>query len=351
MTTPAVQVARGGPVTRKDVARYAGVSTAVVSYVVNGGPKKVAPATEAKVQDAIRVLGYRPNAAARALKLGSSETLGLVIPDNSNPFFSQFAHAVEDAAAALGYALVLSNSDGNVAKERRNVRNLAARQVDGVLLASVLFEPDLEVLETADIPAVLLNQERDAPGFNTIGVDLAAGARIAVEHLIGHGHTNIGLAMGTNVSGSLDGREVGWRQALQAAGLPEGPVVYSGFTWPGGYLAGQRLVASVNRPTAIFATSDTQAVGLLRAVHEAGLSIPGEIAVVSFDGSIEAEYSWPPLTTVEQPVAAMAEAAVAALVGATRGEKPQHRIFPTKLNIRQSCGCPWTPSTGVPHGT
>ena len=87
--------------TRKDVARYAGVSTAVVSYVVNGGPKKVAPATEAKVQDAIRVLGYRPNAAARALKLGSSETIGLVIPDNSNPFFSLLAHAVEDAAAEL----------------------------------------------------------------------------------------------------------------------------------------------------------------------------------------------------------------------------------------------------------
>jgi len=340
MTSPAVKAPRGGPVTRKDVARYAGVSTAVVSYVVNGGPKKVAPATEAKVQDAIRVLGYRPNAAARALKLGSSETLGLIIPDNTNPFFSLLAHAVEDAAADLGYALVLSNSDGNLAKERRNIRNLAARQVDGVLLASVLFEPDLEALETADIPAVLLNQERAAPGFNSIGVDLAAGARIAVQHLISHGHTNIGLAMGTNVSGSMDGREVGWRQALQEAGLPEGPVVYSGFTWPGGYSAGQRLVASVNRPTAIFSTSDTQAVGLLRAVHEAGLAIPGDIAVVSFDGSIEAEYSWPPLTTVEQPVAAMAEAAVNALVEARRGGKPKHAIFPTKLHVRQSCGCP-----------
>lgn len=340
MTSPAVKAPRGGPVTRKDVARYAGVSTAVVSYVVNGGPKKVAPATEAKVQDAIRVLGYRPNAAARALKLGSSETLGLIIPDNTNPFFSLLAHAVEDAAADLGYALVLSNSDGNLAKERRNIRNLAARQVDGVLLASVLFEPDLEALETADIPAVLLNQERDAPGFNSIGVDLAAGARIAVEHLIGHGHTNIGLAMGTNVSGSMDGRAVGWRQALQEAGLQEGPVVYSGFTWPGGYSAGQRLVASINRPTAIFATSDTQAVGLLRAIHEAGLAVPGDIAVVSFDGSIEAEYSWPPLTTVEQPVAAMAEAAVNALVEARRGGKPKHNIFPTKLHVRQSCGCP-----------
>ena len=224
MTTSAVHTPRG-PVTRKDVARYAGVSTAVVSYVVNGGPKKVAPATEAKVQDAIRILGYRPNAAARALKLGSSETIGLVIPDNTNPFFSLLAHAVEDAAAELGYALLLTNSDGNLAKERRNIRNLASRQVDGVVLASVLFEPDLAALESADIPAVLLNHGGQAPGFNSVGVDLAAGARMAVDHLIGHGHTNIALAMGTNTAGDFDLREEGWLQALAAAGLPEGPIV------------------------------------------------------------------------------------------------------------------------------
>jgi LacI family transcriptional regulator len=127
---------------------------------------------------------------------------------------------------------------------------------------------------------------------------------------------------------------------LQEAGLPEGPIVYSAFTRPGGYIAGQRLLASVNRPTAIFATSDMQGIGLLRAIHEAGLAVPGDIALASFDGSVEAEYSWPPLTTVEQPVADMAEAAVAALVGARRGEEPRHRIFPTKLHVRQSCGCP-----------
>ena len=166
MTSPAVPAPRT-QVTRKDVARYAGVSTAVVSYVVNGGPKKVAPATEAKVQDAIRLLGYRPNAAARALKLGSTETIGLIIPDNSNPFFSLLAHAVEDAAAELGFALFLTNSDGNLAKERRNIRNLAARQVDGVVLASVLLDPDLTDLEAAEIPSVLLSHSERAAGFTT----------------------------------------------------------------------------------------------------------------------------------------------------------------------------------------
>lgn len=155
-----------------------------------------------------------------------------------------------------------------------------------------------------------------------------------MEHLVGHGHTNIGLAMGTNVSGSTDGREVGWREALQEAGLPQGPIVYSLFTRPGGYVAGQRLLASVKRPTAIFATSDMQAIGLLRAVHEAGLDVPQDIAVAFLEGSAESEYSWPPLTTVEQPVAVMAEAAVAALVGASRGEKPLHRMLDTTLHVR-----------------
>jgi LacI family transcriptional regulator len=338
MTASATQASRS-PVTRKDVARYAGVSTAVVSYVVNKGPKKVAPATEAKVQDAIRVLGYRPNAAARALKLGSTETIGLVIPDNGNPFFSLLAHAVEDAAAELGYALLLTNSDGNLGKERRNIRNLAARQVDGVILSSVLMEPDLVDLESADIPAVLLNHSADAPGFNSVGVDLAAGAQSAVEHLIGHGHINIALAMGTNTGNFLDGREQGWLEALTQAGLPEGPIVRSAFTREGGYAAGRRLLASASRPTAIFASSDLQAVGILRALHEAGRSIPDDIALASFDGSAEAEYSWPPLTTVKQPAKAMAEAAVRALIGARRTRTAEHLIFPTELQVRSSCGC------------
>ena len=173
-----------------------------------------------------------------------------------------------------------------------------------------------------------------------MGVDLVAGARSAVEHLIGHGHTNIALAMGTNTGNYYDGREEGWLQALAGAGLPEGPIVRRAFTREGGYAAGKRLLASASRPTAIFATSDLQAVGILRALHEAGVSVPGDIALASFDGSAEAEYSWPPLTTVEQPAKAMAEAAVSALIGARRGHESEHLIFPAELQIRQSCGCP-----------
>lgn len=339
MNEPAVRSPKMA-VTRKDVARYAGVSTAVVSYVVNGGPRNVSPATEARVRDAIAVLDYRPNAAARALKLGSSRLLGLILPDNSNPFFTELAHAVEQEAEALGYAVLLTNSDGSRAREQAHVRNLAARQVDGVFLASVQFDPDVAALEVADIPVVLLATNKAAPGFASVGTELREGARAAVEHLIGHGHTRIALAMGNTAAGGVDDRELGWLDALTDAGLGEGPIVRSLFTRAGGYAAGQRLLASADRPSAVFISSDMQAIGILRALHEAGLTLPEDMAIVSFDGSTDAEYSWPALSTVKQPVRAMAEAAVSALVGQDKGAPSRHGVIASELVLRRSCGCP-----------
>ncbi len=148
-------------VTRDDVARLAGVSSAVVSYVVNGGPRPVSAANEAKVRQAIRALGYRPNSAARALALGSSEMLALIVPDAINPFYASLARAVENAAAEQGYTLLLADSQDSLRTERRLIKNFAARRVDGLFLSSVLFEPDLIDLEQADIPVVLLNHPAD----------------------------------------------------------------------------------------------------------------------------------------------------------------------------------------------
>ncbi len=127
----------GKAVTRADVARYAGVSTAVVSYVVNDGPKRVAPDTALRVRDAIRTLDYRPNATARALKTGSSRMLGLIIPDNRNPLFAELAFAVEVEAEKYGYELALANSADNAETERKHLFNLSSRQVDGLLIAPI----------------------------------------------------------------------------------------------------------------------------------------------------------------------------------------------------------------------
>lgn len=341
-------------VTRDDVARLAGVSPAVVSYVVNGGPRPVSPANEAKVRQAIRALGYRPNAAARALALGSSEMLGMIVSDAMNPFFASLARAVENAAAERGYTLLLADSQASLRTERRLIKNFAARRVDGLFLCSMLIEPDLMDLEQADIPVVLLNHSTDLAtagspavikhdagdqGSNSVGVAFQDGARTAVEHLISHGYKHIGLVMGGNAGGELDAREVGWHQGIQDAGLTPGPIIRAAFTREGGHRAGQELLARAERPTAVFVSSDQQAVGLLCALHEAGLRVPEDIAVFSFDGSPESEYTWPRLSTVAQPVKDLAQTALEALLAPKSGGETQTNIFPTQLILRASCGC------------
>ncbi|MFJ3958324.1 LacI family DNA-binding transcriptional regulator [Arthrobacter sp. NPDC090010] len=326
-------------VTRKDVARLAGVSTAVVSYVVNGGPKNVAPATEEKVRQAIAALGYRPNAAARALKLGSTETLGMIIPEVTNPFFASLAKAVEAEAARRGYALLIANSGGSLTRERQLLGTFAARRVDGVFLSSVLMEPDLSEARRYETPVVLLNHSSGPTDLDSIGVEFGESTRQAVLHLAGHGHREIGLVMGLNVGGELDAREAGWRSGLEAAGLPDGPVFRCPFDRQGGYEAGLRFLAAAHRPTALFLSNDLQAVGFLRAMHEAGVRVPEDVALFSFDDSEESGFTWPPLSTVAQPVPAMAEAAVAALVEPEQSGAVRTLLLPGTLVLRRSCGC------------
>ncbi len=341
-------------VTRDDVARLAGVSSAVVSYVVNGGPRAVSPGTEAKVRQAIKALGYRPNAAARALALGSSEMIAMIVSDAINPFYASLARAVENAAAERGYTLLLADSQDSLRTERRLIKKFAARRVDGVFLCSLLLEPDLMDLEQVDIPVVLLNHATDLatagspavmkhgvgdPVPNSVGVAFQDGARMAVEHLIGHGHERIGLVMGGNADSELDAREVGWHQGIQDAGLTEGPIIRVPFTREGGYRAGQELLARAERPTAVFVSSDQQSAGLLCALHEAGLRLPEDLAVFSFDGAPESEFTWPRLSTVAQPITNLAQAALDALLTPEPGQETQTNIFPTELVLRTSCGC------------
>ena len=325
-------------ITREDVALHAGVSTAVVSYVVNSGPRNVAPATRARVLESINSLGYRPNAAARALKLGVSELIGLVLSDNTNPFFAEFSRAIEKAAADTGLSVIFTNSALVPSKEHEQVQKLVSRQVDGLLLASTDDEPNLSSATAAKVRVVMLDRSEPLPGFSSVGVDFRVASRVAVEHLIGHGHRRIGLVSGAPGGLTTTAREQGWEDALVAAGLPLGPVVRGEWGRNGGYQSGIRMLADPQRPTAIYSISDLQSIGLLRALHEAHIDVPGAMAVVSFDGSSESEFSWPPLTVMRQPVEAMARAAVAAL-GRGADAKPEHRSFTSELIVRQSCGC------------
>lgn len=315
------------PVTRNDVAEYAGVSTAVVSYVVNEGPRKVAPETRERVLDAIRALGYRPNATARALRMGTTRTFGLITPDGGNPLFAELAKAIDREAAARGYVVLQTSADGDPVTERAKIAELLTRQVSGLVLVAPTADPSLDDVE---VPVIAIN--RVLPTVSSVRPAYREGARAGVEHLISHGHRVIGLVIG---GAGHPERELGWRDALAAAGLQEGPIARTTFSRDGGYRAAQTLLAA--EPTAIFASSDLQAIGVLRAVHEAGLKVPDDIAVVAFDGTPETEYTWPPLTVVRQPVELVAREAVRRLID---GEDAMEALtVPTELILRRSCGC------------
>ena len=327
-------------VTRADVARYAGVSSAVVSYVVNAGPKPVAPATAARVREAIDILGYRPNVTARALKLGTTGMLGLIVPDSSNPFFAEYALEIEQAAANRGMVLLMANSNSDAEVEAHLIMDLLGRQVDGLIVSPAAGLPRHRPPRASPTPTVYIDNAVPVPDLPTIGTDAVAGTRLAVEHLLHHhGHESVALLVGSGYRRTVDEREFGWRQALREAGRPDGIVVREPFTREGGYLGGQRLLAMRPPPTAVFTSNDLQAVGLIRAAHERGVNVPEDLAVVSFDGTSEAEYCWPPLTSARQPIREMAEAAVRTVIDAADGP-PVHQMFPVGLVIRRSCGCP-----------
>jgi LacI family transcriptional regulator len=325
--------------TRADVARRAGVSDAVVTYTLNGGAP-VARATAERVLQAVADLGYQPNQAARALKSGSSRTLGLILPDGpdpvfANPLFTEFANAVEGAARRRGYALYMTPTPPDQAAVVSRLNDFATRQVDGVLVVPGEGSLDPDVLDRIGIPWLQLNTVHDHDGVESIGVDLFAGAVLATEHLAAHGHRRIAFV------GENDEREPryrGWRAACERLGVEPGPALDTHYTREGGYAAGLELAALSPVPAAVFAASDLIALGVLRALHERGIRLPQDVAVVSFDGSWEAEYSWPALTSVRQPIEEMAEAAVAAILAPSAPTERRHRVFGGELILRASCG-------------
>lgn len=323
-------------VTRADVARYAQVSTAVVSYVLNSGPKPVAPATRRRVLEAIDVLGYRPNATAQALSRGRSDVIGMIVSDSCNPYFAQLVLAFDVAAQSIGKQLIVMNRYAWRAADTDPVRVLAGQQVDGMIVASALNEAEQKALATLAAPTVLVDQFAPTPTVTTIGSDYYTGARLGVEHLItAHGHERIAFIGGMLTS---DLRVTGWIDAMTSTGLPLGPRYLGEFGTPHGYASGLAVARSTPRPSAIFAASDQLALAAMNAVHASGLRVPEDIAIVGFDGIADAAYAWPSLTTVSQPMAAIATHAVQVLTsGAT---EPQHHSYEPELVVRRSCGCP-----------
>jgi LacI family transcriptional regulator len=296
-------------------------------------------------------LNYRPNRVARNLATGRSHTIGLIVSDIRNPFFAEVARGAEDAACSAGCELVLCNSDLDAAKQVRYIQSLLDKRVDGILMHSVggLDRPQQENLSLSGIPVVLLNRPRSASNFSTVTADNDEGGFLAGEYLMKLGHRRIAYLSGPPDHGNMRDRGRGLIRALAADAEANHPVILRGpHNFRGGYDMGNLVLTRLPDITAIFAANDIVAFGVIRAILEAGLSVPGDISVIGFDNVEVSLISHPPLTTVHQPKYEMGRAAVDMIVQSA-GEQgthlPEHRTLGVKLMERESCAPPRARST------
>ncbi|MGK5531794.1 LacI family DNA-binding transcriptional regulator [Streptomyces sp. URMC 129] len=334
-------------VTRDDVARLAGTSTAVVSYVINNGPRPVAASTRERVLAAIKELGYRPDRVAQAMASQRTDLIGLIVPDARQPFFAEMAHAVEQAAAERGKMVLVGNSDYLDEREVHYLRAFLGMRVSGLILISQgPSEHAAAEIDAWDARVVLLHRRPDAIDDVAVVLDDIGGAEQITRHLlVDHGHAYVACLGGvdsTPESGDpVTDHVTGWRRAMAQAGLStEGRLFKAPYNRYDAYRIALGLLSGPDRPPALVCATDDQAIGVLRAARELRIDVPGELAVAGFDDVKEAALTDPPLTTVGSDREAMARAAVdLAIDDPEQGPGDRLRQFPVALRIRRSCGC------------
>lgn len=330
------------PPTIKDVAARAGVSVATVSRFLNGARVRQA----AQIEQAVELLAFRPNQLARSLKSGSTRTIGVLVPDISNPFFADVVKGAESVMRAGEYSLLLCNTDESVERERVVAATLLQKRVDGILMAPATEWSDAPLmLQARHIPVVFIDRRIEADGFDIVLVDNIAGARQAAEYFVSLGHERIAV-----ISGPLDttpGREryEGFVEGLRVRGreLEERYLQVADFREDGGYQAALRLLAVRPPPTALFVANNLMAIGALRAMHNLGVQIPREMSFISFDDLALAELTTPPLTVVSRPSTEQGVLAMRLLQ--FRMEKSPDAaarkiVLETRLVVRGSCAGP-----------
>lgn len=286
--------------TIKDVARHAGVSYTTVSHVLNK-TRPVSIDARDRVLAAVEALAYVPSALARSLKSNATGSIGLIIPNNTNPYFSEVARGIEDSCYAAGYSVILCNSDDDPAKQRDYLNVLLTKRCDGLIVAT-LAQTDGELLRKMKVPTVLLDRAPKNMAIDLVAVDNAAGGALAAQHLLALGRRRIACIAGPQSLDISSERVAGLRGTLQKADvdLQEGMLAYADFTSAGGYAAARDLLAGREIPDAIFCCNDLMAIGALRAAAERGIDVPQTLAVVGFDDIDLAQFVHPPLTSVAQ---------------------------------------------------
>lgn len=341
---------RRGTVTIEDVARSAGVSAMTVSRVINK-EKNVRDKTRERVLQAIEQLRYSPNMAARNLAAGDATHVGLLYSNPSAAYLSQFLVGALDGARRAGCHLVIEACEGEDEPEQAQAaRHIAAADVEGVILPPPLSEsvPILTELGLADTPVVTVAMGKLYENALNVRIDDFAAAKEMTEHLLGLGHRRLGFIKGHPQQMASHERERGFRAAVEAAGLDPAdvPSEQGYFTFRSGLEAAEKLLDRKRRPTAIFASNDDMAAAAVSVAHRRGLDVPGDLSVVGFDDTAPATTVWPELTTIRQPVAAMADAALDLLLSEIKSRRnglapvPAERVLDHELVIRESSGPP-----------
>jgi LacI family transcriptional regulator len=337
-------------ITIRDVARRAGVSAMTVSRVLNGQPR-VAEATRHRVEAAVAELGYIPNSLARGLTARSSRTVGVIVPDIANPFFTLVVRGVEEAAWRAGRQVILCNTHGDLVRERLHIRDLRSFRVEGVVIAPVSdrSSPEIAGLERDGVPFVLVDRAVPGRRADLVMGDSVAGARLLVDHLLSLGHRRIAIVTEPPDVSTTRDRIAGYRIALEAARIPFDPglVIEASAIEPERTRAATlELLEAKPAPTAVFAVNNVAAIGVAEAARELGLPIPERLSLVCFDDLVDASRLQPFLTVLAQPAETFGTVAMQLLLDRLGGHVAEPAvtvILPGELVIRSSAASPETP--------
>ena len=321
-------------ITIRDVAKHAGVSLRTVTNVINKWPY-VTDETREKVQRSIDTLGYRPSRLASSLVTGRTNTIGVMIPDITNPFFGQVVRGCEDVLYASGYSIFLCNTSEDSKKQSSYLEILVDRGVDGLLIFGARSLPETQATVVQDeIPVIAEDSPAQNKNTTIIDIDNVGGAQLAVEHLISLGHTRIAHLGGPTQRLAADHRLQGYRQALENAGIPydESLVLRCSPSIRGG-LESAMTILQEKKPSALFCYNDLMAVGAMVACRQLDLNIPRDVAVVGFDDIAIASLVEPALTTVRVRQYDMGKLASELLLERLSGKEGSQDVvkFPVEL--------------------
>ena len=332
-----------GRVTIVDVARRAGVSKSTVSLVLSGS-SLVAEGTRERVAAAMHVLGYVYHRGAASLRASSSDFVGMVISDLTNPFFCELAAGIEDALYKLGFTPILANTNEDPERQAQVLRSLREHSVAGIIMSPARGTDTGTLAQQwpPNIPAVITMRRMVGSSLPYVGPDNRSGERCAVEHLLRLGHRRIAFIGGDGGMTTQQERVSGWRDALNGWGLAadDSLIFEAPPTRDGGRIAIERALAMLRAPTAFVCYNDIVAMGATRALASRGIAPGRDIAVVGFDDIAAAEHNAPPLTTVSADTRDMGHRCAESLLGLIRREDAAGLSFagPSRLVVRESCG-------------